>query len=338
MKKIHEKLHKSLQKARKVLVTTHRGIDHDALFSMLLIDHIICTYYPNIRTKLLIRQKRWPSFKRFDLPGKSKIENLKTDSKVQTDDYDLVFVVDCTELRRTIDLVTEELPNKLVIIDHHPNSPEITALININEARSSGTEQLYATFSDILGNKIETDSYVAELTQYGIIVDTDRFLFLTNYKTFEIFSKCNKIHPIKMDQLYYKFRKNTKKSKLALNKILSNVQYKKDMAYSYVSPQFVARNKLSEDDVRSASGEFVMFYMRTIEGVNWGFIVRKSISTPKQWSVSFRAVEDTEDVRKYAEALDGGGHKYAAGAAFVAKNTQDAVKKVLNVIKKTRNK
>jgi len=75
-------------------------------------------------------------------------------------------------------------------------------------------------------------------------------------------------------------------------------------------------------------------YIRYIQGTHWGFVLRPNFDEPNLWHVSFRSMQGYQEVDKIAEELGGGGHKLASAAKFKAKNSEDALKKVLDSIEK----
>ena len=329
-------LKRHLEKASSILLVTHKNCDHDAICSILLLNYLIMNYFKK-KVTAIVQERSWPRFASIQPPGLKNITCINPETPVDTKPYDLIIMADCSFLERAI--LTEEnmtaIENRLIIIDHHDVAPSHGFLQGVIMNCSSAAELIYRLFNELVPD-IHTDIVVAELTQIGIIADTNRFMYAESIsrQTFEIMGELFETNPINIELLYYDISKTTRNSIYIFDHIVQNLQFKDDMAYSFVDPEFLSRHNYAETDFDSAKTTFLQIYLRAIEGVNWGFLLYKS-RAKDNWKVSFRSIAGTVPVVNFAQALGGGGHTNAGSGTVEAETLEDAIHQVLDVIEKT---
>ena len=320
--------------SNSILILTHTRVDHDAVCSLLLLKHILEHYFDKDDVNAIVQEDTWPQYESLKLPEIDSIRNLSAGESVDPNPFDLVFILDVPYVKRCPG-VKSEIKNqseRLIIIDHHETAPEKERLLLINKKLSSTTEQIFSTFREIIPNIIE-DETVVQLTQIGMLSDTNRFMHgdVLSADTFRTFGDLYEKYPLNIEHFTYNMTKYPRNCMKILCHVLENIEYSGDMAYSFIDPSFVQNNVCSFIDVHLVKGLFTKTLLRSLDGVNWGFLVYKTDDTDS-WDVSFRAIEGTELVLSHAQKLGGGGHEYAAGADVEAKNTKSAVEKVLKAI------
>jgi phosphoesterase RecJ-like protein len=306
MDKQHKALKRYIEKAKNILVVSHRGPDMDAFCSILLVKEFLNIYYPN--KQVVIKAKQLPSF---NIPNMHDITVVET---LEKDDEDLIIVVDAAE----IDLACDEedsLKNTskpVIVIDHHKTEKSKHEVV-INEGRSSAVEQVIFTFKEILGKRFKLTEKIAELGQYGISADTGRFLYeTTTPDTFRLYADLYEFSPIDLEEVSYKVNKIPRESIDVIVELFKRVIIEQDMIYTYITIDDTKRWKGLH------IGEGVTFFknncLRYIQGVHWGFVLKPSTKEKNTWYATFRGTKGYQRVDKIAEDLGGGGHMYASGA------------------------
>ncbi|MFC1622220.1 bifunctional oligoribonuclease/PAP phosphatase NrnA [Patescibacteria group bacterium] len=328
-----EKLKERLNNAQNILILTHQSIDHDAIFGVLMLHHILSRYFSDKNTEIITNEKEWPKFKDWNLYGYEHINNVKRHSEIEFEKYNLIFLVDVSQYDRSLKNFTpaQEILDKTVVIDHHSiENPANFGLI-INSSKSSSSEQIFVLFRELLGEKFEIDDRVAYFTQMGIVADTNRFLFNAQIspETYKILAETSAVKKLNLENEYYRMLNNTVNSIYVFNELINQAKFVDDYCYTVLPRKL--RKKFVFRDTKGAVGMFLNIFIRTLQGVNWGFVV-KPTSKRNIWRVSFRSRTDTKDVSKIAEKLGGGGHINAAAGTVRAKNEKKAVEEILKVL------
>ena len=327
MDKKHKELKKHIKKANNILIISHLGPDPDAFCSMLLLKEALKQVYPNKNIK--VKTKQMPDF---SIPTMKDLEIVE---RLDQGNEDLIIITDipalsiCTDKEDSL----KDTTVPIMIIDHHPDGKQSNLDISINEFRSSATEQVYVTMKRLFGRKLRITKEMAEIAQYGIVADTNRFMYEnTTPDTLRIFAELMGISEIDMENFCYNSQKFPRESIPFLIEFLKNIKIDGDMAYTF--------SENTDEESRTALNEAVRFFvdniLRYIQGVHWGFLV-KSKKTKRLWGIGFRGTKGYQTVKKFAEELDGGGHGLAAGAEVKADTAEEAIEKVLQVVNRLKD-
>lgn len=305
MAKTHKQFKRYIEKAKNILIVTHRGPDMDAFCSMLLVKEFLDTYYP--QKNIVAKAKQLPSF---NIPNMHDITVVKTLDK---GDEDLIIIVDAADMS----LVCEKGDGLIgtsvetIVIDHHQTNTNKHNVL-INEGRSSACEQVIFSFKKILGKKFRMSKEIAELGQYGITADTGRFLYeTTTPDTLRLYADLYEFSPIDLEEVTYKVNKFPRESTGVMIELLKRTTIEKDMVYTYVTLDDL--KKWEDPVVGQAITFFKNNFLRYIQGVHWGFVVEPSTKEANVWYATFRGTKGYQRVDEIAEELGGGGHMYASG-------------------------
>lgn len=310
---------KKIRKAKDILLITHKGPDLDGFCSMLSTYGFIKKFFNKKKVRMIARQ--YPSM---NIPFMKEIQII---DKVD-DSCGLLIVTDASDLSLCLDEGENINAKDIVYIDHHKTEFDNKHLL-LNEFRSSATEQVYVTFYDMLGRHFDISKEIAELIQYGIVSDTGRFLYdLTSSDTFRIFADAKDISSVDLEDFGYRNSKFPKEATPAVIKYLQSLTIQGDMAYMYIEKDI----DIPKSGINEAQGFLRDKYLRSIQGVHWGFIVKPDFDKENGWFVSFRSTKGYQDVAVIAEKLGGGGHMYSAGVPIEADSGKEVVEKVLSVI------
>ncbi|MBU1120010.1 DHH family phosphoesterase [Patescibacteria group bacterium] len=319
-----------IEKSKNILIITHKSPDMDAFCSMIMVKKFIELGYPKMNVVMKARQT--PTI---NIPCMKEIHVAK---EIKEGDEDLIIVVDAGSMAQCLDYAKDNLQDTskpIVVIDHHTETTNSKGDLIINEIRSSATEQVFATFKDIYGKNFKITPDIAQLTQYGIVADTGRFLYdSTTPDTLRVYADAKQIMDIDIEEMSYKIGKFPRESIPAVITYLKTLQIEKDMAYVYVTEDMIVQDGLTKQGVNEAQAFLRDKYIRFIQGVHWGFIIKPDFDYPDSWFVSFRSTKGYQDVGIIAKELGGGGHEYAAASPLKATTGEEALEKVLEVVHK----
>jgi phosphoesterase RecJ-like protein len=329
MDKQHKALKRHIEKAKNILIVSHRGPDMDAFCSILLVKEFLNIYYP--KKHVVAKAKQLPNF---NIPRMHDITIVDT---LDQGGEDLIIAVDAAE----IDLVCDKedgLKNTstpVMIIDHHKTERNKHEVV-INEGRSSAAEQVICTFREILGSKFKLTKEIAQLGQYGISSDTGRFKYeMTTPDTFRLFADLAEFSPVDLEELEYKDKKFPLDATPVIIELLRRINIEGDMVYTYINIEDTKRWD------RTSISEAVNFvkdsFLRYIQGVHWGFILKPSMREENNWWLSFRSTKGYQEVDKIAEDLGGGGHLRASGAKLEYSESRDLEQVLTDVMTVIKN-
>ena len=270
-----------------------------------------------------------------NLPAMKEIDIVE---KIDNAEYDTLLITDAGSINLCIDENDHvDIKRKnVVIIDHHDTILEQEEnVLLVNNNASSATEEIITILKDIYKDNFIITQEIAQLAQYGIVADTGRFFYdITTPTSLRICADMMEISPIDMEEFAYKNDKFPREATLAIQEYLKTLTIVGDMAYMYID-----RESISQDsDLRKGVSEAQAFlrdkYLRFIQGVHWGFIIKPSNTSDDEWFISFRSTNGYQDVKVIAEELGGGGHIYASGVPMKADSIQEVLDRVLDVVKK----
>lgn len=328
MQSYNKQFKKLVEKSNNILIITHKSPDMDAFCSMIMMKKFIEMSYP--RKNVVMKARSMPTI------NIACMQEIKIVDKLKRNEEDLVIVTDAGTLEQCIDETQDEFPKDLtsmIFVDHHTETDPAEGSFVINELRSSATEQVFAMFRDILGRRFKITKDIAELTQYGIVADTGRFLYAgTTPETLRIFADAKEVSSVELEDMSYKMGKFPREANEAIITYLKTLTIKKDMAYLYITKEMIEENNLEKKGINEAQSFLRDRYIRYIQGVHWGFILKPDFDHENTWYVSFRSTKGYQEVGTIAQKLGGGGHPYSSASPITAKSGEDALQQVLEVV------
>lgn len=327
---MNEKIKKILDNSRNILIITHKGPDIDAFSSTLILLKALKQIYPDKNIKAQAKQS--PSI---NLPAMKEIDIVEN---IDNTEYDTLLVTDAGSINLCVDENDNvDIKDKsVIIIDHHDtilDQEENVLLINNNA--SSATEEIITILKDIYKDNFIATEEIAQLAQYGIVADTGRFLYdITTPTSLRICADMMEISPIDMEEFAYKNDKFPREATLAIQEYLKTLTIFGDMAYMYIDRECITQNSDLRKGVSEAQAFLRDKFLRFIQGVHWGFIVKPSNTSDEEWFISFRSTNGYQNVKVIAEDLGGGGHIYASGVPMRAGSIQEVLERVLDIVKR----
>lgn len=304
---------KTIQKASRVVLVSHKNPDCDAIGSMCALFSVLKKEVKKV--SLFNATKEIPS--RYDfLFGYSKIKDKMPEN------YDLLVVLDCADFKRT---GIEENEQKIINIDHHPTNT-LFGDINLVEPDLPSASAVVHKLLKENDIKITQDCAVAI---YAALVEDSGFFKFENvdHKTFDLSSELVKAgaNPAKIS------KKLTERNSLArfrlAQEFLDTVTFLCDakIARGFLTLEAFQRSGAvradSEDFVQLprslATVELSMFFLELATG---------------GYKVSLRS-KDYLDVSRIALYFGGGGHKRAAGFDVEEKDIEKITQQIVRMYK-----
>jgi len=309
-----------LSEPRKVVITTHKGPDGDAMGSSLALYNYLLKKGHSVH---VITPNDYPSFLKWMKGEEYVIEYCFHEEKAKkiTESAELIFCLDFNTLSRidTYAPIVERSNALKVLIDHH-QQPD-TFDFNFSDASASSTAQLIFEFLELLDDTEEIDQDIAECLYAGIMTDTGNFRFN---------SVCSKTHQVvsfliekgaRNDWVYDKIHDNNSVNRLKLLGycLSEKMEVLSDLGVSIIT---LTQKELQRFNFKKGDTEGVVNYALSIEGVNVAAFMVERDGIIK---ISFRSKGDISVNQLARDHFNGGGHINAAGGS--ASTMQEAITK-----------
>ncbi len=328
------------EKSERIIITTHRSPDDDAVGSLLSTYSHFTRKYPTKFISMIISgndRSRWRYFK-----NSEKI-NFIGDITERLDDADLIIFLDGGEYHRF-----SESPESLtsfagetVCIDHHASKPDKFTISLIDIFSTSASEIVYHLFYKEV-EKIEKSD--AETLLLGIIGDTGSFEYITPDKSgvFGVAQRLVKEGEVSIQKMRAQYNSYTEKELVIISefikqkKIITGVGAWPPLAVFSISRKFLAENNYSDAEGAEAKNIVISLFGTKIAGAPWG--VSLEPTSDGGVKASFRSLPGGPNVRLLVEGLGvGGGHDLASGAKFTKKTsdleTEEVVRDIMSWMK-----
>ena len=183
-------IYKLILKYDNIYLARHVGVDPDAMGSTCALKNSILLTFPNKHVKLLgTGSNRFSYFGRFD----------KQDEIL---DNSLLIVCDTPDIRRIDGVEDINKFSDIIKIDHHPFIEKFSenSLEYINALASSASQIVLELIQE---TPLLMDKQIAEQIFWGIISDTNRFMFNNSTsKTFYLVGELIEKYQLDINKLY----------------------------------------------------------------------------------------------------------------------------------------
>lgn len=313
-----EKTYNDIQKAvagsKSVLIVSHSAPDGDSVGSQLAFRKYILELGKDVE---VINDGSIPGIYK-KLPDIDVIVDV--DSHTAGKEFDLVVVLDCSNLERlgrVGALIEDNVP--IINIDHHPDNTGFGKYVLTDETSSSTAELLTEYFLKI---KYELNKSTASLLYAAILTDTGRFRFeSTGRRTMELVGILidKGADPRKIcDDIYFSVPQS----------VLRMTGNMLEGARFYENGK-ICLMEISQEIIKKYDASFGDFdglaeYTLHTENVKVGALLKELDG--KNIKVSLRSKSDI-NVSKVANLFGGGGHRNASG--FVMSSSPESGRKQL---------
>ena len=289
---MYKEIYKYIKKYDNIVIARHIGVDPDAMASQIALRESIKLTFPEKKVYAVGNGST-----RFSYIG--KLDKLEEYDKSKT----LLITVDVPDKRR-IDGVDINNFDYVIKIDHHPFMESFGGIECIQDYASSACEILMDL---ILNSKLECNKEIAETLYYGLISDSNRFLFNTcGPRTFKLVSIYLDMYKFDLKELYQRmylrpFNEVKFQGYISENMVLT------DNGVGYIDVTDDIINKYKVDS--AAPGNMINDFNFINEILVWATITEDVKSGLIRISIRSRGPA----INKVAEAHNGGGHKMASG-------------------------
>ena len=286
-----KKIYKEIKKYDTIVIARHIGVDPDALASQLALKESIQLTFPTKKVYAVGN-------------GSTKFAYLGKLDKLEDYSNFLLIVLDTPDKKR-IDYKDYSKASSIIKIDHHPFIESFEGLEYIDDKSSSTCEILMEL---LLKTKLKCNDEIAKLLYYGLVSDSNRFLFdNSTSKTFNLVSIYLKKYHLKLSEIYTNLYLRPLKEKRLEGYISLNMKVTENgVAYIILTNDIISKFKAD-----SASAGNMINNFNFIDEVLVWIIVTEDI---KNNNVRVNIRSRGPIINKIAEKYNGGGHALASGA------------------------
>lgn len=338
-----EKFDKLVDQAKNIIITSHLGVDDDAVCSCLATYAYLIDNFKDKNIRIMItggENNAWN-----DLIFAEKVEWVG-DLSDHLKGVDLVIFLDGNQTHRfsygsdEIDLTSFNS----ICIDHHKDENDSFSEY-LGDRKAMATCEILAEI--LFPNNVGLDRDIAKILLIGIIGDSGCFKYVgpETSNVFQVAQRLVDFSKIAIQSLTSRFEKIAHKElkivSLMINNLVNlNPEGLPGFSYSYL-PKSVF-NEFTEKEVDEGYHHFMRLFLRHIEDYVWGFVV-----TPRKekdfFKISFRALPGGANVRLLANMFEGGGHDLASGGKYIPKrgeeiDSDEVCEKILEIIKSSKLK
>ena len=305
-----QKLKTALNQSNKILITTHKSPDGDAIGSSVAWHHFLKAQG---KESLILLPDEPADFLLSFLKNVDFLIYEKDQAKVDLvlADFDLVFCLDYnapSRVGKQMEALLEKVKCKKVMIDHHQNPAEFCEIV-ISRPEICSTAQLIYECIDEMGAKDFLNKSCCEAIYLGILTDTGSFRYPSvTAKTHLILA-----HLLEMGVEHFKiheeiFDVNTlDKIQLRAYAIANKFEKIPGLPIGIIS---LSSDELQRFNYQKGDTEGLVNVILSIEGISIALFLMEAQEGIK---MSFRS-KGAFFVNDFAEKnFSGGGHKYAAG-------------------------
>jgi len=289
---MYKEIYKYIKKYNNIVIARHIGVDPDAMASQIALRDSIKLTFPEKNVYAIGNGST-----RFSYIG--KLDKLEEYEKDKT----LLITVDVPD-RRRIDGADPNNFDFVIKIDHHPFMEDFGGIECIQDSASSACEIL---MDIILNTKLECNKQIAETLYYGLISDSNRFLFNScGPRTFRLAGEYLERYQFDLKELYQRMYLRPLNEVRFQGYISENLTIT-DNGVAYIDVTDDIINKYKVDS--AAPGNMINDFNFINEVLVWCTITEDVKSGLIRISIRSRGPE----INKVAEAHNGGGHKMASG-------------------------
>jgi len=323
-----------LSSPKKVVITTHKGPDGDAIGSSLGLLHLLKQLGHEVQ---IITPNQYAKFLHW-LPGNNDVitymGNEVAANKI-TNEAELIFLLDFSHLSR-ISTYADAIKNSnatKVMIDHHQDPDKSIADIIFSDTSACSTAQMVFEVIESMNMTNYLNKAIAECLYVGIMTDTGSFKYAsTTSKTHHVIAELinegaenAKIHDLIYD--------NSSATRIQL---LGYCLNEKLRLYPENNAAIISltNEELKRFDFKKGDTEGFVNYALAIEGIKFAVFIAEKDGIVK---LSLRSKGDfkvNEIANKY---FRGGGHMNASGG--ISENSvNETIIKVEKIINKYKSK
>ena len=334
MKENALKLKNLLATPKKIVITTHRGPDGDAMGSSLGLMHLLKQFRHNVH---VITPNSYADFLHW-MPGNEDVivfEDNEEEANQITENADLIFLLDFSHISRIADFadtVSNSNATK-ILIDHHQDPDKEIADIIFSDTTACSTAQLLYEVIDGMDLTNHINKEIAECLYVGIMTDTGSFKHSsTTAKTHHIIAEliATGAENAKIHDLIYD---NSSANRM---KLLGYCLNKKLLLYPENNSAVISltAEELEQFNFKKGDTEGLVNYALAIKGIVFAVFIAEKDGMVKLSLRSKGNFKVNEIANKY---FSGGGHMNASGGISEV-SVNDTIKIVEKIISDNKTK
>jgi bifunctional oligoribonuclease and PAP phosphatase NrnA len=319
-----EEVVRRLSAARRVVLTTHVGADGDGAGSQVAIARWLQSRGVEAT---IVNPTPFPETLRFLLPDPEFVAELG-DGRAERalDEMDLALVLDTSEANRVAPLMDWLVPEKTIVVDHHPAGPTVVGDLRVQDTTAAAAGELVFDIITLAGG--EWDHAMALGVYVAIVSDTGSFRFSNTTPRAHAIAGRMLEHGVDPESVFQKLFATAPRRKIELlREALATLDSDDDLGIAWMVVPFEIGERLG---TTGEDFEGLIEHARSLQGTRIALLLREV--SPGETKVSFRSSGDA-DVNRIARAFGGGGHAKAAGAMIRSSGT-DALEQVLAEVRK----
>lgn len=286
-----DQIYERIKKYDSIVIARHIGVDPDALGSQIALKLSIQGTFQGKKVYAIgTRSSRYNYFPRLD-----RFEGDPANT--------LLIVTDTPDIKR-IDLPNFHDFKEVIKLDHHPLIERFGIEEYIDTNASSASEIILKFIKKF---NMYLDNEIAKCLFYGIVSDTNRFLFNTNQNTLRIVADLIQDYNLDTEELYRDLLSRPLSEIRFQGYISTNMKVTKNgFAYIMITDDIIKEYGV---DVSSA-GNMVNNFNNIEEVLVWAMASEDTKNNLIKFNIRSRGPV----VNTIAENYNGGGHKFASGA------------------------
>lgn len=318
-----ESIVKKIRAANSILLSTHKQCDGDGLGAQLALFHALRKMGKNVRVLCVDEVPKKYNF----LDTDKYLENFEgPHTPIEPTDLALIFDTNDKRLVEPLYSELEKKAKEILFVDHHPvlnQGPEPTTGSFI-DTRAASTGEISYFIIKSLG--VHFDENIAKALYTSIAFDTQLFKFVKNSPTSHLICAELLAYVKNSEEIHRNlFATHTIEKVAFLSKVLGEIEYFGEgrVAILKLRAQDLLDHNLDMDDSRD-----VIDMIMHVNSLQAAALFRED--APNEYKMSLRSKGQVE-VLGVAEAFEGGGHMYAAGASLKG-NFEDIKRKVVDLL------
>ncbi|MGE0527412.1 MAG: bifunctional oligoribonuclease/PAP phosphatase NrnA [Bdellovibrionales bacterium] len=318
-----DSLVRRIRSAQSIILTTHKQCDGDGLGALLALYHGLRKSGKAVRCVLVDAVPKKYSFLEperhldvFDSPH----------APLQETDLTLIFDTNDRRLVEPLYSALQKVCREVLFVDHHPvlnQGPEPTAGSFI-ETRAASTGEISYFILKSLG--VRVDENIAQALYTSISFDTQLFKFVKNSVNSHLIAAELLMHINNAEEIHrHLFSTHTIEKVAFLSKVLGQVEYfgAGQVAVLKLHAADLTAHNLDMDDSRD-----VIDMLMNVTSLQAAALLREDATN--EYKLSLRSKGRLE-VLGVAEAFQGGGHMFAAGA-YIRGQYSEIKQKVVDLL------
>lgn len=295
---------------KKIVLTTHRNPDGDAIGSSLAIYHFLKRLGHQV---VATAPSEYPDFLAW-MPGAAEMLIYDIEPETVTEvinNAEVIFILDFNGLDR-IDKMGEivgatNCPR--VMIDHHL-FPEVHCDYVLSDTSASSTCELVFDFIHLLGEQQHIDPLIGDCLFTGILTDTGSFKYATSAKLFRIVADLIErgVDDYALQDLI--FNSLQEKSLRLLGHCLYNRM--EVLPEYHTGIIFLTKEDYEDFEIQRGDTEGIVNFLLKMRQVKLAAFIHEQPTITK---ISLRSKGDFSVQEIAKDHFKGGGHKNAAGGA-----------------------